>query len=1057
MDTSVGIIDLAHGQEKMSRLKTLLARQGQAVVAALAPAPAPVAPPAEIAVSAPAKTPAKAQPKAMGQEWTEAGARAVLDLGTAHAPEQALRPALSAAKTPDEITFTIGTAEGRDQGMGNIDLTLTELAATLTEQGQILHTPADGSDPKADLPLITASPSRDGRHKDVSATAVSLLLLDADGCGDLSGLRKLLTEEGIAHIWAWSSRCAPDQGVHKYHVIIPLAAPVSLEDESPDHETVRATYKHPYYFAIGALAKMASIPAPGLDPAMASPMQPFYVGRRLSADASPRRVSVVGGRCLDLMAFVHALGFGKVRAKQEQVQVARRSETRAAFEGLICDGDENKRLIAARCDIERGGQFWGVGASEPGRNNFLYDAATRLGVGFDLSESTVELVLRDLAATMVPPYEDENAIQGLIKRSRKGVTEAFPFKWKLNDHVKFCAKCRAAQNPTSAPAPVSAPTPAPTPTKVVTGAASEVIVICPQCFSTSPATLAMCKDCGSDLAKGNRIAMKAEPAGESETAVSDGREVIAVNDRTDAMAEGVVQVLSDATKTPNLFQRAGSLVEILNQPRRDRSGDTVYTPALRDLPDPLRLAHLVAPRVAFKTTKKLVPPPPAVMKMVMLMGTWPGIRPIEALISCPIVRRDGQVRTEAGYDAATHCYLIKDVTTDPIGETAEDATAALAKLLGLLADFPFRDRARGQSVWLSALLTLLTRGQFDVAPLFLARGNAPGCGKGTLMDLLGLIAEGEKFATTPYEAGETDRAKTIFSCLREGASTIYYDNVSEKFAVDSTSLALSLTSAQVKARILSVSETEAPANSATWLMSGNGTVLSREIARRTLVMDLFTTVHAGQARDYKIRNITKHVRANRGEYLAAALTIFRAWAKAGHPTVEVPGFDTFEDWCDVVRQCVLWASTLPGMAAALTDPTLTCEVTGTDEVSGHARLCALVEDVLTARKVGSLSAADMLADLGPSGAVKALTEFFRSAEERFPANPSFWAGKILGVHEVSKKGRVLCADGCERWLTRDNKGQWKVGRKGDAPVKTETPAQRMTTTGQVLAAVPGPF
>lgn len=1042
MNTQMDSTAQDRGQEKMSKLRTMLARQGQAVVAA--PAPAPVAPPAETAVSAPAKAKSKAQ----FEDWIKAGEQAALSVGTARAPELALRPALSEVKAPAEIVFTIGTASNVLAPVENEFTTLADLAALMTERGRKVG-------PKDKQGLITAGTFSDGNRRDESTTSASLFLIDADGAGDLAGLRKLLTEEGIAHIFAWSSSCDPTKGAHKYHVAIPLSAPIAISDGA-GHEKVQAEFKHPYAFALGALGKIAGLPAP-LDAAMASPCQPFYLAERKTEDAPPREVYVQGGRTLDLLTFVNALGFEKVVAEQDQVRVARRSETRAAIEGLTVDGDENKRVIAARCDLAKDPDFWGVGKAEGGRHNAIFYAATRLGVGFDLNESVVENLLRDLAATMDPPPDEGEIVNG-VNESRAHATEAHPFGWKYARHVKYCAKCRAAQNPTSAPAPAQAPaqTSAPAQAKV---AKAGTKVPCPTCGAgTIVNDLGLCMFC--DAKVGVREQTESEPAGEVETAVSDGREVIAVNDRTDAMAEGVVQALSDTTKTPNLFQRAGSLVEILNQPRRDRSGDTVYTPALRDLPDPLRLAHLVAPIAAFKTAKKLVAPPPAVMKMVMLMGTWPGIRPIEALISCPIVRRDGQVRTEAGYDAATHSYLIKDVTTDPIGETAEDATAALAKLLGLLADFPFRDRARGQSVWLSALLTRLTRGQYGTAPMFLARGNAPNTGKGTLVDLICLIADGERPSPMAYTDNDVELAKALHSDLRAGADVIVLDNVPERFPVESAVLAIALTADKLKSRVLNVSENEAPSNQATWFMTGNGTALSREIARRTLNMDLFTDRPAGAQVQYTIKNINNHVRERRGEYLAAVLTVYRAWVRAGRPVQDVPTLSSFDDWSDRVRQCVLWAATLPGMSLHLSDPVQASDVTGTDEVCAHGRLCLLVSDVLEQRKVAGLSAADMLADLsgaGPSGAVKALTEFMRGTEERFPGNPSFWAGKILGMYDVSKKGRVLCADGCERWLCRDNKGRWKVGRKGDALVKTETPAQRMTTTGQVLAAVPGPF
>lgn len=114
--------------------------------------------------------------------WIEAGARGVVELGTAHAPEQALRPALSTPRTPDEITFAVGASQGRDKFVESYEgLTLTDLATMLTEHGRILHMPADPGDPKADLPLITASPSLDGRHADESRARVRVSIFSGGG------------------------------------------------------------------------------------------------------------------------------------------------------------------------------------------------------------------------------------------------------------------------------------------------------------------------------------------------------------------------------------------------------------------------------------------------------------------------------------------------------------------------------------------------------------------------------------------------------------------------------------------------------------------------------------------------------------------------------------------------------------------------------------------------------------------------------------------------------------------------------------------------------------
>ena len=78
-----------------------------------------------------------------------------------------------------------------------------------------------------------------------------------------------------------------------------------------------------------------------------------------------------------------------------------------------------------------------------------------------------------------------------------------------------------------------------------------------------------------------------------------------------------------------------------------------------------------------------------------------------------------------------------DVELPPIAErpTRQDAEAALRLLKDLLSGFPFRDDV-DRSVALAAILTVVLRGAFDIAPLFLFLAPESGTGKTFLIRLI---------------------------------------------------------------------------------------------------------------------------------------------------------------------------------------------------------------------------------------------------------------------------------------------------------------------------------
>lgn len=113
-----------------------------------------------------------------------------------------------------------------------------------------------------------------------------------------------------------------------------------------------------------------------------------------------------------------------------------------------------------------------------------------------------------------------------------------------------------------------------------------------------------------------------------------------------------------------------------------------------------------------------------------------------------------------------------------------------------------------------------------------------------------------------------------------------------------------LTQPIVRARILGRSEApELPAN-AMVTATGNNLVLVGDMARRALLSQLDPQCERPELRVFA-EDPVETVRANRGHYVVAALTVLRAFHVAGRPKQRDP-LGSFNAWSLWVRDALIW-------------------------------------------------------------------------------------------------------------------------------------------------------
>jgi hypothetical protein len=177
-----------------------------------------------------------------------------------------------------------------------------------------------------------------------------------------------------------------------------------------------------------------------------------------------------------------------------------------------------------------------------------------------------------------------------------------------------------------------------------------------------------------------------------------------------------------------------------------------------------------------------------------------------------------------------------------------------------------------------------------------------GSGKSMLVDLASVIASGREAGVIAQGKTEEELEKRLGALLLAGDQVIAIDNCEAPLGGEF--LCSMLTQAVVRPRILGRSEApELPAN-AMVTATGNNLVLVGDMTRRALLCQLDPREERPELRTFATDPISA-IKADRGRYLVAALTVLRAYHVAGRPNAPTP-LGSFVAWSDWVRGALLW-------------------------------------------------------------------------------------------------------------------------------------------------------
>ncbi|WP_417579042.1 hypothetical protein [Nitrincola sp.] len=314
---------------------------------------------------------------------------------------------------------------------------------------------------------------------------------------------------------------------------------------------------------------------------------------------------------------------------------------------------------------------------------------------------------------------------------------------------------------------------------------------------------------------------------------------------------------------------------------------------------------------------ELIDPPASLAKQIIAIGAGRRLKPLNAVITAPVLRPNGSILDKPGYDSKTKLLLdnaeaLPLVTDDP---TPEQVSKALESLMKPFESFPFAT-ALDKGIMLAGLLTAVMRPVLPTAPGIGFDAPVMGSGKTLLAECLGILATGDNPTVWPHTSGRDDEEtrKRILTALRSGSRAMIWDNVTGIF--DSAALAALLTSESFTDRVLGQSAYITVPNRAILVLTGNNLTLAGDMPRRVLKCRIDPQTERPYARKFDL-DPKQYVKQNRLSMVCAALTIIKGWLSSGECMFgsHAPGrMASFEIWDDLVRQPVAWiASTIkPG-------------------------------------------------------------------------------------------------------------------------------------------------
>jgi len=375
----------------------------------------------------------------------------------------------------------------------------------------------------------------------------------------------------------------------------------------------------------------------------------------------------------------------------------------------------------------------------------------------------------------------------------------------------------------------------------------------------------------------------------------------------------------DAGQIPQTYVRDGRVVHVERV-----SGTAAAGTGDRDSPLPVAASEVVPAGLAqllathtftFRTkTRKAdsgvqetyreeVTPHPAALNAALAPKEWPSLRPLHGIVGAPVLRPDGTLLQDPGYDRATGLYLASKVPLSRVPEapTADQVQAAREFLFRVfLGDFPWVGVA-DKANYLALLATPILRSYLQtLIPFSVVTSTMPGSGKTILTCGLGMLY-GQRILT--WTNDDAELRKAITSVLADPVGTIIFDNLAEGSVIDSAVLARLITDRTWADRQLGKNTTVAFTNDRVWTATGNNLQLGGDMRTRSVLVGLNPDTPRPEERTgFKIPNLDQWIleAANQRQVLWHLLILVADWTRAGAPRRTGITMRQFTPWAEAL-------------------------------------------------------------------------------------------------------------------------------------------------------------
>jgi putative DNA primase/helicase len=186
--------------------------------------------------------------------------------------------------------------------------------------------------------------------------------------------------------------------------------------------------------------------------------------------------------------------------------------------------------------------------------------------------------------------------------------------------------------------------------------------------------------------------------------------------------------------------------------------------------------------------------------------------------------------------------------------------------------------------------------------MHLVRAHAPATGKSHLVDTFAMIATGRPCPVITALKNMEETEKRLSSMILGGVPIFSLDNAEHDLSGE---LLCQITERPiVNLRILGRSEMPTCECHAAVFGTGNNITLKGDMIRRGLICSLEALDERPELREFQ-KDVLRQIASNRSAYVAAGLTIMRAYLAAGAPRMCGP-FASYAEWSRMVRSPLVW-------------------------------------------------------------------------------------------------------------------------------------------------------